>query len=45
MLAIQARSYNTYIYLQTGNRHHPRRYIPNKICGILFENKVDYASM
>ncbi|KAJ6273192.1 Utp14-domain-containing protein [Bipolaris maydis] len=44
MLAIQARSYNTYIYLQTGNRNHPVRYVQNKVCGILFENKVDHAS-
>lgn len=44
MLAIQARSYNAYIYLQTGNRNHPVRYVQNKVCGILFENKADYAS-
>lgn len=44
MLAMQARSYNTYIYLQTGNVNHPARYVQNKVCGILFENKVDHAS-
>ncbi|KAL6170096.1 endo-1 [Exserohilum turcicum] len=44
MLAMQARSYNTYIYLQTGNVNHPARYVQNKVCGILFENKVDHAT-
>ncbi|USP81911.1 glycoside hydrolase family 81 protein [Curvularia clavata] len=44
MLAIQARSYNTYIYLQTGNPNHPARCVQSKVCGTLFENKVDYAT-
>ena len=44
MLAIQARSYNTYMYLQSPNQIQPARYVQNKVCGILFENKVDYAS-
>lgn len=44
MLAIQARSFNNYIYLQNTNINHPARYIPNRVTGILFENKVEYAS-
>lgn len=44
MLAIQARSFNNYFYLQNGNVNHPAKYIGNKVSGILFENKVDYAS-
>lgn len=44
MLAIQARSFNSYFYLQSVNTNHPARFIGNKVTGILFENKVDYAS-
>ncbi|KAH7093413.1 endo-beta-1,3-glucanase-like protein [Paraphoma chrysanthemicola] len=45
MLAIQARSFNNYFYLQSNNTNHPARFLQNKIAGILFENKVDYTSM
>ena len=44
MLAIQARSFNNYFYLQNNNTNHPARFIQNKVTGILFENKVDYTS-
>lgn len=44
MLAIQARSFNNYFYLDSENKNHPARYMNNKVVGILFENKVDYAS-
>jgi endo-1,3(4)-beta-glucanase len=44
MLAIQARSFNNYFYLQSNNINHPARFVQNKVTGILFENKVDYAS-
>jgi endo-1,3(4)-beta-glucanase len=44
MLAIQARSFNNYFYLQSNNTNHPARFIPNSVTGILFENKVDHAS-
>ncbi|KAF2025756.1 endo-1,3(4)-beta-glucanase 1 precursor [Setomelanomma holmii] len=44
MLAIQARSFNNYFYLQDNNTNHPARFIQNKVTGILFENKVDYAT-
>jgi endo-1,3(4)-beta-glucanase len=45
MLAIQARSFNHYFYLQSSNVHHPTRFVQNKVTGILFESKVDYTSM
>ncbi|KAF2706273.1 glycoside hydrolase family 81 protein [Pleomassaria siparia CBS 279.74] len=44
MLAIQARSFNNYFYLQENNTNHPARFIPNKVTGILYENKVDHAT-
>lgn len=44
MLAIQARTFNTYFYLQPGNTIHPANFTPNMVTGILFENKVDYAT-
>ncbi|KAF2130336.1 glycoside hydrolase family 81 protein [Dothidotthia symphoricarpi CBS 119687] len=44
MLAIQARSFNSYFYLQSTNKNHPSRFIQNKVTGILFENKADYAT-
>jgi endo-1,3(4)-beta-glucanase len=44
MLAVQARSFNNYFYLQNNNTNHPARFIQNKVTGILFENKVDYTS-
>jgi endo-1,3(4)-beta-glucanase len=44
MLAVQARSFDNYFYLQSSNRNHPTQFIGNKVTGIMFENKVDYAS-
>ncbi|KAH6632996.1 endo-1,3(4)-beta-glucanase 1 precursor [Boeremia exigua] len=43
MLALQARSFNTYFYLTSASVQ-PPRFLPNKISGILFENKIDYAT-
>jgi endoglucanase Acf2 len=43
-LAIQARSFNNYFYLDAANNVHPARFIGNKVAGILFENKVDCTS-
>ncbi|KAF1957052.1 endo-1,3(4)-beta-glucanase 1 precursor [Byssothecium circinans] len=43
-LAVQARSFNAYFYLASTNINQPARYAGNKIAGILFENKVDYAT-
>jgi len=44
MLAVQARAFNTYFYLLDTNTIHPARFTPNKVTGILFENKVDHAT-
>ncbi|KAF2800174.1 glycoside hydrolase family 81 protein [Melanomma pulvis-pyrius CBS 109.77] len=44
MLALQARSFNSYFYLQDNNANQPARFIGNKVSGILFENKVDHAT-
>jgi endo-1,3(4)-beta-glucanase len=44
MLAIQARSFNNYFYLQSSNNNHPAQFVQNKVVGILFENKCDYTS-
>jgi endo-1,3(4)-beta-glucanase len=44
MLALQARSFNTYFYLLSNSVIQPARYLPNKLAGILFENKIDYAT-
>jgi hypothetical protein len=44
MLAIQARSFSNYFYLQSNNTNQPSNFIDNKVTGILFENKVDHAS-
>ncbi|KAG9189142.1 endo-1,3(4)-beta-glucanase [Alternaria panax] len=43
-LAIQARSFNSYMYIRSSNSNHPLRYTQNKVVGILFENKVDHAT-
>jgi endo-1,3(4)-beta-glucanase len=43
-LAVQARAFNNYFYLDSSNTNAPTRFRPNKVAGILFENKVDYAS-
>ncbi|CAE6996173.1 Glycoside hydrolase family 81 protein [Pyrenophora teres f. teres] len=43
-LSLQSRTFPTYIALTATNPIHPPRYLSNKICGVLFENKVDYAS-
>lgn len=45
MLALQARSFRNYFFLETGNVNHPPRYVAeNKLAGILSENKVQHAS-
>jgi endo-1,3(4)-beta-glucanase len=44
MLAIQARSFNNYLYLASNNTNQPARFIDNKITGTLYENKIEYAS-
>ncbi|KAF2689955.1 glycoside hydrolase family 81 protein [Lentithecium fluviatile CBS 122367] len=44
MLAIQARTFPAYFYLSSINTNQPPRFINNKVTGILFENKIDYAT-
>lgn len=44
MLAVQARTFNTYFYLGSGNTTQPASFLGHKVSGILFENKVDYTS-
>ncbi|KAI9790440.1 MAG: hypothetical protein M1816_005104 [Peltula sp. TS41687] len=46
MLAVVARSLRNYFLLESkrANLNHPFRFIPNKVTGILFENKVDHVT-
>ncbi|OCK79392.1 glycoside hydrolase family 81 protein [Lepidopterella palustris CBS 459.81] len=43
-LAVQARSLQSYFLLEDGNTVQPAQFIPNKVTGILFENKVDHTT-
>ncbi len=44
MLAAASRSINTYFLLRDDNTIHPPEFIANKVTGIFFENKCDYAT-
>eukprot|EP00002_Diphylleia_rotans_P003838 TRINITY_DN1271_c0_g1_i1.p1 TRINITY_DN1271_c0_g1~~TRINITY_DN1271_c0_g1_i1.p1 ORF type:complete len:733 (-),score=162.35 TRINITY_DN1271_c0_g1_i1:87-2285(-) len=44
MLAMARRSINTYFLMDSNNKNHPREFIGNKVTGIFFENKCDYAT-
>lgn len=44
MLAVLKRSMNTYMYYKRDNSSMPPQILSNKVSGILFENKVDYAT-
>lgn len=44
MLAVLRRSLARYFLLQSDNAVQPPRFLPNKVTGILFENKVDYST-
>ncbi|EEY60597.1 endo-1,3(4)-beta-glucanase, putative [Phytophthora infestans T30-4] len=44
MVKLNARAIQTYFLLEDGNRAHPDRYRDNKVMGILFDNKVNYAT-
>ncbi|KAF2626083.1 glycoside hydrolase family 81 protein [Macroventuria anomochaeta] len=44
MLAVQARSFNTYFYFSSTSTVQPPRFLPNKVTGILFENKIDHTT-
>ncbi|KAF2108687.1 endo-1,3(4)-beta-glucanase 1 precursor [Lophiotrema nucula] len=43
-LAVQARSVRNYFLLSSDNKVQPEQFIPNKVTGILFENKVDHTT-
>lgn len=43
-LAVQARSLKNYFLLQDDNRVQPPGLLPNKVTGILFENKLDHTT-
>lgn len=44
MLAVLKRSMNTYMYYKRDNQVMPPQILANKVSGILFENKIDYAT-
>jgi endo-1,3(4)-beta-glucanase len=43
-LAVQKRSLRNYFLLESTNQNQPKQFIPNKVTGILFENKVDHTT-
>jgi endo-1,3(4)-beta-glucanase len=43
-LAVQKRSLRNYFLLESNNQNQPERFLPNKVTGILFENKVDHTT-
>ncbi|KAL1597114.1 endo-1,3-beta glucanase [Paraconiothyrium brasiliense] len=43
-LACQKRSLRNYFLLQSDNQVQPSEFLPNKVTGILFENKVDHTT-
>ncbi|TMW60101.1 hypothetical protein Poli38472_000143 [Pythium oligandrum] len=44
MLKLNARAVQTYFLMKNDNRVHPATIIPNKVTGIFFDNKADYAT-
>ncbi|RLN93612.1 hypothetical protein BBJ28_00022086, partial [Nothophytophthora sp. Chile5] len=44
MVKLNARAIQTYFLLTDGNRAQPSRFKPNKVTGILFDNKVTYST-
>ncbi|KAF2742694.1 glycoside hydrolase family 81 protein [Sporormia fimetaria CBS 119925] len=43
-LAIQKRSLRNYFLLEASNTVQPKPFLPNKVTGILFENKIDHTT-
>jgi endo-1,3(4)-beta-glucanase len=43
-LACQKRSLRNYFLLEASNQVQPSQFLPNKVTGILFENKVDHTT-
>lgn len=44
MLGVLRRSLQNYFLLEKENINHPPEFVPNKVTGILFENKVDHTT-
>lgn len=44
MLQVNLSSCQTYFLLTNDNQVHPKKFIPNKVTGIFFSNKVDYTT-
>ena len=44
MLKVNSRAINHYFLMTDDNKVHPKELIPNKVSGIFFDNKVDYAT-
>ncbi|CEG46910.1 endo--beta [Plasmopara halstedii] len=44
MVKLNARAIQTYFLIEDGNRAHPDHYRDNRVMGILFDNKVNYAT-
>ncbi|CAF0928792.1 unnamed protein product [Adineta ricciae] len=44
MLAVAKRAIQTYFLMDSANKVMPKEYIGNKVTGIFFENKADYAT-
>lgn len=44
MLAVQARSLQTYYYYEQGNDVEPSGFVGNQVAGIMFENKIDHTT-
>jgi endo-1,3(4)-beta-glucanase len=44
MLALQARSLQSYYLYHSSNTIQPPEFTPNKVAGILFENKIDHTT-
>lgn len=44
MMKINTRSIDTYFFMKADNKVHPPAFIKNKVTGIYFDNKVDYAT-
>jgi endo-1,3(4)-beta-glucanase len=44
MLKVNSRAINYYFLMTNDNKVHPKELLPNKVTGIFFDSKVDYAT-
>jgi len=44
ILAVEARSFQSYFLMEDDNNIQPKKFIKNKVTGILFDNKADYTT-